>query len=242
MIKKILLCTVLKPIFSIFEIKKITLIITLICISNFGFCQSNEIKIKFIGNCGLHMTDGESNFYIDFPYKSGAHNYMEYDKSEIDSIKDKAIFIFTHRHADHYSKKILKKLNGQIFDPWNIAQLEKLSESISEFHIKAFKTQHKVFGISFKHYSYQITWHGKKIYLSGDTENSETIATQKDIDWAFIPVWLATDAKDKGIKLGTISKMYAIYHIGPHDKITNDRKDPQIKLLDKQGEVIIIPF
>ena len=75
--------------------KKFLLIVTLTCLSNLGFGQSNEIKIKFLGNCGLYMTDGKSNFYIDFPYKSGAHNYMDYDKSEIDNIKDNPIFIFT---------------------------------------------------------------------------------------------------------------------------------------------------
>lgn len=223
--------------------KNFLLIISFFCLSNVGFSQSNEIKIKFIGNCGLYMTDGKTNFYIDFPYKSGAHNYMEYDKSEIDSIKDNAIFIFTHRHADHYSKKLLKKLNGQKFDPWKINELEKLGESIPNFNIKAFKTKHKVFGLSFKHYSYLITWHNKKIFISGDTENVETLAAQKELDWAFIPAWLTTDAREKGIQLAAISKMYAIYHIGQNDKITNDgKKDSQIKLLNKQGEIIIIPF
>ena len=218
------------------------MIITIIGFSNFGFSQSNEIKIKFIGNCGLYMTDGKTNFYIDFPYKSGAHNYMEYDKSEIDSIKDDAIFIFTHRHADHYSEKILKKLTGQKFDPWNINELEKLGETIPNFNIKAFETSHKVYGISFKHYSYLITWHGKKIYISGDTENSDTFALQKDIEWAFVPVWLLIDAKEKKLNLTEISKMYAVYHIGQKDKIANDGNDPQIKLLNKQGEIITIEF
>ncbi len=221
---------------------KNTLLIIIIFVSNFGFSQSNEIKVKFIGNCGLYMTDGKSNFYIDFPYKSGAHNYMEYDKSEIDSIKDNAIFIFTHRHADHYSNKLLKKLTGQKFDPWNIEELEKLGESIPDFDIQAFKTQHKVFGVSFKHYSYLITWHGKKIYISGDTENSDTFALQKDIEWAFVPAWLFTDAVQKGVNVYDISEMYAIYHIGPNDQITNDENNPQIKLLDKQGEIITIPY
>lgn len=222
--------------------QKISLIITIICFSNFGFSQSSEIKIKFIGNCGLYMTDGKTNFYIDFPYKSGAHNYMEYDKSEIDSIKDDAIFIFTHRHADHYSEKILKKLTGQKFDPWNIDELEKLGETIPNFDIKAFQTSHKVFGVSFKHFSYLITWHGKKIYISGDTENSDTFALQKDIEWAFVPVWLLVDAKEKKLNLSEISKMYAIYHIGQKDNITNDGNDPQIKLLNKQGEIITIEY
>jgi L-ascorbate metabolism protein UlaG (beta-lactamase superfamily) len=87
---------------------KIILIFSLVCLSNFGFSQSNEIKIKFIGNCGLFMTDGSTNLYLDFPYKSGAYNYMEYDSAEIDGIKSNAIFLFTHRHADHYSRKIIK--------------------------------------------------------------------------------------------------------------------------------------
>jgi len=70
-------------------VKKILLIITIFCFSNFGFSQSNEIIIKFIGNCGLHMTDGESNFYIDFPYKQHAYRWMnptfnrKYDKDRL---------------------------------------------------------------------------------------------------------------------------------------------------------------
>ena len=222
--------------------RKFILLFSLLGVSGFGFGQTNEIKIKFIGNCGLYMTDGASNFYIDFPYRSGAHDYMEYDRSEIDKVKDKAIFIFTHRHADHYSKSLLRKLDGQKFDPWSIPELEKLSESIPGFNVKAFKTPHKVFGISFNHYSYLITWHNKKIFISGDTENADTIAAQKDLDWAFIPAWLTLDAKEKGISLGNLSKMYAIYHIGPKDTIKNDGNNPQIKLLDKQGEIITIAY
>ena len=218
------------------------IILNFLLIFNFATSQTHEIKIRFIGNCGLYMTDGATNFYIDFPYKSGAHNYMKYDKSEIDSIKGNAVFIFTHRHADHYSEKILKKLSGQKFDPWNIEALEKLDASIPDFDIKAFKTDHTVFGISFKHYSYLITWHNKKIYLSGDTTDSDTIASQKDLDLAFVPVWLLMDAKDKKVDLKDLSKMYAIYHIGPKDKITTDGTDPKIKLLSKQGEIITILY
>src|SRR5690606_23831509 len=110
--------------------KKCLLAFTLSIFSNLIFSQSNEIKIKFIGNCGLYMTDGASNIYIDFPYKSGAHNYMEYDEAEVDNIKDNAVFIFTHLHADHYSKKLLKKLSGLKLDPSNINELEKISNSI----------------------------------------------------------------------------------------------------------------
>lgn len=221
---------------------KALLAVTFAGLSGMTLAQSGQIDIRFIGNCGLYMTDGTSNIYIDFPYKSGAHNYMEYDKSEIDNIKDDAIFIFTHRHADHYSQKILKKLSGQKFDPWNIPELEKLGTSVPGFEIKAFETPHKVFGLSFKHYSYLITWHGKKIYISGDTENADTLARQENIDWAFMPVWLLSDANEKGFKLKERIEMFAIYHIGQKDTIAYDGSNPRLILLEKQGETIAIPY
>lgn len=213
---------------------------TLTISANTSLAQSKEISIRFIGNCGLHLTDGITNFYIDFPYKSGAHNYMEYDASEVQNIKPNAIIIFTHRHADHYSKKLWKKHRGQKFDPYNTEKLEQLNKEIPEFSIQSFRTQHKVFGISFKHYSYLITWHGKKIYLSGDTETSETFAKQENIDYAFVPVWLLLDANDKGINYRSISKLFYIYHIGPKDSITLQPNEDQLRLLNKQGEVIRI--
>lgn len=64
-----------------------TLISLLTLFSITVFAQTNEITIRFIGNCGMYFTDGTTNFYVDFPYKSGAHNYMEYDSSELDNIK-----------------------------------------------------------------------------------------------------------------------------------------------------------
>ena len=218
-------------------------LLTLLSFSFTTFSQTTEISIRFIGNCGLYMTDGITNFYIDFPYKSGAHNYMEYDLSELDSVKSKPIFIYTHKHSDHYSgrlvKKLAKKLDGKVYTPWNIKELLKLNNELVDFKIEAFKTKH-VFSIN--HYSYLITWHNKKIFISGDTEHAETIATLKDIDWAFIPAWLLMDANNKGINLKDVSNMFAIYHIGPGDNITNNENEPSIKLLDKQGETITIPY
>ena len=218
-------------------------LLTLLSFSSTTFCQTTEISIRFIGNCGLYMTDGISNIYIDFPYKSGAHHYMEYNSSELDSIKSNPIFIFTHKHSDHYSgklvKKFAKKLGGKIYTPWNVKKLLKLNNELKDFKIEAFKTKHR---FSIKHYSYLITWHNKKIYISGDTGNAETIATLKDIEWAFVPVWLLMDANRKGIKLENVNKMFAIYHIGPGDHITNNHNNPKIKLLDKPGEIITIQY
>lgn len=72
---------------------KIAVFLILICGSIIASSQNTEITIRFIGNCGLYMTDGNSNIYLDFPYKSGAYNLMEYDLSELDSVKNNPIFI-----------------------------------------------------------------------------------------------------------------------------------------------------
>ncbi|MBC8882919.1 hypothetical protein H9X57_04590 [Flavobacterium piscinae] len=65
---------------------------------------------------------------------------------------------------------------------------------IEDFKIESFKTKHR---FTFKHYSYLITWHGKRIFLSGDTESADLISTVKNINWAFVPYWIMLDAKEK---------------------------------------------
>lgn len=221
--------------------KFILLNFALILCFNFGSGQTNQITVRFIGNCGLYMTDGNSNIYLDFPYKSGAHHYMEYNLAELDSVKNHPVFIYTHRHSDHFSgrlvRKLSKKLDGQIFTPRNVERLKTLNTQLTDFTIEPIHTKHH---FSFNHYSYVITWHNKKIFISGDTENSDILTPLKDLDWAFVPSWLVRDAMEKSVKLQDISKMLVIYHIGPRDKITTD--NPKIKLLDKQGERIAIPY
>jgi len=204
-----------------------------------GYGQKNEIKIRYIGNCGLHITDGTTHIYTDFPYKSGAHHYDKYDDSEIDSLKENAYYIFTHKHSDHYYKgkmrKILKSKNGKKYGKWNIDKLKNLDKVIPHFNIEAFKTKHL---FSFAHYSYLITWHGKTIFLSGDTEHPDTILKLKGIDWAFIPAWLAYSIHETGEKLD--AKHIGIYHIGPRDNV--NIKGEKVLMLTEQGKVITLPY
>jgi L-ascorbate metabolism protein UlaG (beta-lactamase superfamily) len=219
----------------------VLLVITFILVSNFGFSQSNEIKIKFIGNCGLYMTDGNLNIYVDFPYKSGAHKYMKYDKSELNSIKDNSIFIFTHRHSDHYSKKLLKRFTGKTYGPWKVSKkrrldLVKLSNSNKEFSLQSFRTPHM---FSLNHNSYLITWHNKKIFVSGDTGDLGPVSKIKNIDWLFAPFWLYSNAREAKLTIDT--KMYGIYHLYPTQVIGKGFSD-NIHFLTKQNEVISIPY
>lgn len=219
---------------------RIVLSFALVFAAHIGFAQGKEISIKFIGNCGLYMTDGETNVYSDFPYKSGAFNYMEFDDAELDSVKENSIFIFTHKHPDHYSsknmKRVLREKNGQKYGSWNIKELEQLGNTIPNFSVQAFKTKHR---FSFKHYSYLITWHGKKIFLSGDTESAEIIGNISGIDWAFVPYWVVLDANEKNIKID--AKRRGLYHLYPNQKMTGKIPEDMI-LLQNQNEIISIPY
>ncbi|RYM34905.1 MBL fold metallo-hydrolase [Brumimicrobium glaciale] len=205
-----------------------------------GLAQSNEIKIKFIGNCGLYMTDGDLNIYSDFPYKSGAYGYMEFDNSELDSIKENSIFIFTHKHADHYSgknmRKTLRAKGGKKYGPSNIKKLKKFADSNPDFEIQTFKTKHR---FSFSQYSYLITWHRKKIFLSGDTESAETIGEIKNMDMAFLPSWIFIDAKEKDIKID--AKRIGLYHLYPNETVSGNIPDNMI-ILRKQKAIISLPY
>ena len=222
------------------KVIKSILVIVFIFITNFGYSQTNEIKVRFIGNCGLYFTDGNTNIYVDFPYKSGAHKYMEYDKSQLDNITDNSIFIFTHRHKDHYSKKLVKqmkkKYKGRIYGNWNVKKLDELNNSINEFTIRAIKTPHR---FTFKHYSYLITWHGKNIYITGDTGSLDEVSKIKNIDWIFTNPWLYMNAQKEKITID--AKMFAIYHLYPDQKI-NGKIPNNLKILKTENETIEIQY
>lgn len=202
--------------------------------------QSNAITIRFIGNCGLHMTDGTLDVYVDFPYKSGAFGYMEYPASEVDSIKPDATHIFTHRHPDHYSKKLAKKLSGTVYGPWKVKKTRRADLTgpvyhAAQFTVETFRTKHR---FSRHHFSYLITWHGNRIYLNGDTEGAETIAQVKATDFAFVPTWIIRDSKEKEITID--AQRFVVYHLYPSQKVTTDK--PKVTILQTQGEVLELPY
>jgi hypothetical protein len=132
-------------------------------------------------------------------------------------------------------RTVLKHKNGKKYGRWNIEELKNLEKIIPDFRIEAIKTKHH---FSFSHYSYLITWHGKRIYLNGDTENTTTVEGIKNMDWAFVPGWLLISIFKNKIELDT--KMIALYHVAKGDSIKIDH--PKILVLDKQGEIIRIPY
>lgn len=198
-------------------LRKISIFLLLLTLSNIGYSQTNEIEITFLGNAGFSMSDGTTNIYFDFPYKSGTYGYMTYDPSELDKIKENSIFIFTHKHADHYSGKLVRKLNGKVFAGTNRKKIDQLNSQIPDFKIQSFRTKHRS---SLAHYSYLIDWKGKRFFISGDTEHPETIASIKNIDYAFVPYWILTNAKEANLEIDTKTKV--LYHLYPNQKFDGE--------------------
>lgn len=207
-----------------------------------SFAQNNEISIRFVGNSGFYMTDGKLDVYIDFPYKSGAHHYMEYDDEELENIKENSVFLFTHKHADHYSKKLIRNLNGKFFGPFKFPkekriELADLNNLDPDFSVETFDTSHNfTFG---KHYSYLITWHGKKIFVSGDTGDYEDWSKMENLDWSLTNFWIYRNAiEDKAV---INSKIIGICHLYPDAKIESAFPE-NIHFFLKQNEVVSIRY
>jgi hypothetical protein len=55
-----------------------------------------------------------------------------------------------------------------VYGPWNVKQLAELDSTLEDFSIQCIKTKHS---FSFKHYSYVITRHDKKILVAGDAKH-----------------------------------------------------------------------
>lgn len=216
----------------------IVLLTLFLLISSLVFSQEKKIQVTFLGNSGFHLTDGEMNVYLDFPYKSGAHKYMEYDAKEIEKIPENSIFLFTHNHSDHYSEKLIKNIKGKFFGPFKFPKskgisLEELNTLDKDFKVEVFDTSHNFsFG---NHYSMLIIWHGKKIFVSGDTGEFEPWSKIEGIDLALTNFWIYRNAHEAGSKVE--AGIIGICHLYPDAKIESEFPE-NVKFFLTQNEVI----
>jgi len=202
--------------------------------------QPGKIEVTFIGNCGFFLTDGRVNLYVDFPYKSGAHGYMTYDSRALDTIRSHSVFLFTHGHSDHYSRKLFKRTDQKLYGPWPVEgylagkrkySLKALNDSMAGFSVREYRTKH---GFSLKHLSYLLTWNGRRIFISGDAETCDTACSLKNLDLVIGPVWLIQDSKKRGLKIDT--KKIIISHHRNSDLFDNQSKD--LIVIPTQGQTV----
>ena len=158
--------------------------------------QRPVLEARFIGNMAFAITDGAFTLMSDFPYQSGYSRYMEYAAENIRSSTPVTLSLITHRHGDHWEPALFtKNTDWRVAGPNDVIasapahRVVPLSEAKTMFgpiEIERIETPHANIG----HYSYVVTWHGKRLYFSGDTESSASLRAATNLDVAFVSPWV----------------------------------------------------
>jgi L-ascorbate metabolism protein UlaG (beta-lactamase superfamily) len=202
---------------------------------------AGQLKMTFIGNAAVHLTDGQTTLVTDFPYRSGAFGYMTYEMKRLPPLEGAAVLI-THAHADHFAPELFRPRAMKLIGPPQLARAVPGGQEAApgkpvrhgDFEILAFVTPHgqveKV-----EHSSYLVTWRGRKLYFSGDTESDEALLKMRGLDVAFVSPWLLFGAAKNGKRVD--AKKIIVYH-----HRADQTKPPYPgSVVPKQGEVFTIP-
>ncbi len=201
--------------------------------------QRPVLDARFIGNMAFAITDGSVTVMTDFPYESGYSRYMEYAPGEIRSSTPTTLALITHRHRDHWEPALFAKTNWKVAGPDDVvasvaAHRVVPLQSTTSFglvQIERLETPHA----QIDHYSYIITWHGKRLYFTGDTESLEALLAAKNLDVAFISPWVYRSAVRRGAVLD--AKRIVVYHHSTGEQVPECRDGCEVP---KQGETLRI--
>lgn len=178
------------------------------------------LEARFIGNMAYAISDGRTTLFTDFPYESGYSIYMEYDPREIRSSTQASLSLITHRHGDHWDRPLFEKTTWSVIGPADaltgvdaarvVRSLPvapaRTTVSFDALTIDALPTPHAKIG----HYSYLVSWHGRRLYFSGDTDDAEELLAKQNLDVAFVPPWLYQRAQKSGRRID--ARRIVIYH------------------------------
>ena len=210
-------------------------------VASASVAPAQTLKFRFIGNAAYEITDGETTLITDFPYKSGALGYMAYSREEIRPRTD-ALCLYTHSHDDHYSGVSLKKIGCTVMGPKNLTSSRMLPKvpvlpladevTFRSLKIVPIATPHA----ELEHYSYAVTWHGLKLYFTGDTESVRDVSQAEGVDVLFITPWLVKDLLTS--KKEPLAGKVVVYHQEPGESAAAC----STCTVPSQGEVFDVPW
>jgi L-ascorbate metabolism protein UlaG (beta-lactamase superfamily) len=199
-----------------------------------GAAPAAELRATFIGNMGWHLTDGQIAVLIDFPYESGAFGYMTWTKSAVPA-GPSPLCVISHSHDDHFAPPLAPEFCGSILGPKDVVKAGgmKIVESNPEVRwegitIRPIPTPHA----SLEHYSSLIEWAGKRLYLTGDTEDTSALLAARDLDVAFVSPWLLEAVSAKGQRID--ARRVVVYHHRDGETVV----EAQERILPAQGQVL----
>lgn len=172
------------------------------------------LEARFLGNMAFAISDGVTTLMSDFPYQSGYSRYMTYDSALIRSATASTLALITHRHADHWEPALFTATGWSVAGPADVTASIDPSRIVplagggtfGAMRIDAIETLHASVG----HYSYIVTWHGRRLYFSGDTESPASLLSARDLDVAFVSPWQYRAALRSGKPID--AKRIVIYH------------------------------
>jgi L-ascorbate metabolism protein UlaG (beta-lactamase superfamily) len=202
--------------------------------------QRPALEARFIGNMAFAITDGAVTLMSDFPYQSGYSRYMTYQPAEIRSTTPSTLSLVTHRHGDHWEPALFNGTNWQVAGPADVTapvpadRVIRLAAhtAFGPIAIERIETPHAGIG----HHSYIVTWHGRRLYFSGDTESSDSLAAARNLDVAFVSPWLFRSMVKRGIRID--AKRVVIYHHTSGERVAECSAGC---VLPRQGDTIQIP-
>lgn len=193
-----------------------------------------SLRATFIGNMGVHLTDGKVAVLTDFPYESGAFGYMGWSEGAVPR-GPSPLCLFTHSHRDHFEAAPARKYCGALLGPKDVEKAagvpaltiapEVTWEGIT-FHPVA--TPHR----GLEHYSYLVEWGGKRLWFTGDTEEIDALVAAKNLDAAFVSPWLLDRVRSEGLRID--ARKVIVYHHRQGQQV----EEFQGRVVPAQGQVI----
>jgi L-ascorbate metabolism protein UlaG (beta-lactamase superfamily) len=164
---------------------------------------------------------------------------MTYASSEIRSKTPATLALITHRHRDHWEPSLFLKTDWKVAGPRDVTSGVPADRVVpvsprftfDSLTVQAIETPHAGIG----HYSYVVTWHDRRMYFSGDTESTDSLAAASNLEVAFVSPWLYRSMMRGGARID--AKQVVIYHHASDERI------PECAVgctQPRQGEVIRI--
>jgi L-ascorbate metabolism protein UlaG (beta-lactamase superfamily) len=195
------------------------------------------LRATFIGNMAFAITDGKTTLYTDFPYQSGYAGYMTYDFASVPKAPG-ALCLVTHGHLDHFDPSLFAKMDAKLIAPPSVEARVASDRSIPfaprmhfrVLEIEALTTPHG----NVEHASYLVTWHGRRLYFTGDTDSVDPLLAMKDLDYAFVSPWLLGMVAERKGRID--ARTVVCYHHTPAETVP----PVQNRIVPKPGETLTL--
>ena len=201
--------------------------------------RSPELKARFIGQMAFDISDGTTTLMTDFPYQAGYVGAADFAPREIIGGTPQTLALITHKHPDHWEPSLFRHTKWKVLGPADATavappeRVVQLSQRVTfgSAVIEPLTTPHARIG----HYSYLVTWHGRRLYFTGDTDNPDTLLATKDLDVAFVSPWLYESITKSGRRID--SRRVVIYHHSRGQQVAGCRDGC---LVPQLGETLIL--